>query len=145
VIQVAAPLSPAVALLAPPLDAPLTTKLEVQRREKKCRKNLVVGDGSLRPPILWRSERRRLKYLRREGLELTLESKPDVHLGECLKRIAIPASWEAQNGKFGGVTSQANSIPGWEAQNGRSTGEVTIEKNGGESLRLTQALRCPGS
>jgi len=39
-IQVAAPLSPAVALLA----APLTTKIEVQRREKKCRKNFETSD-----------------------------------------------------------------------------------------------------
>jgi len=38
------------------------------------------------------------------------------------------------------------AFPAWrEAQNGRSTGEVALEKNGGESLRLTQALRCPGS
>jgi len=39
----AAPLSPAVAQLAPLLEAPLTTNIEVQRRKKKCRKNFVVG------------------------------------------------------------------------------------------------------
>ena len=33
----------------------------------------------------------------------------------------------------------------WEAQNRLSTGEVALERNGGESLRLTQALCCLGS
>jgi hypothetical protein len=41
--QVVAPLSPAVALLAPPLEAPLTTTLDVQRKKKKYGKNLVAG------------------------------------------------------------------------------------------------------
>jgi hypothetical protein len=40
---VAAPLSPAVAQLAPPLEAPLLTKQDVWKREKKCLKNFVVG------------------------------------------------------------------------------------------------------
>jgi hypothetical protein len=42
VINLASPLSPAVAQLAPPLATPLTTKAEVWRREKKCRKKFVV-------------------------------------------------------------------------------------------------------
>jgi hypothetical protein len=33
----------------------------------------------------------------------------------------------------------------WDAHNRRSTGEVALEKNSGESLRLTQALRGQGS
>jgi hypothetical protein len=45
-------LSTAVALLASPLEAPLTTKLEDRRREKKCRKDLLVGDKIFKPPIL---------------------------------------------------------------------------------------------
>jgi hypothetical protein len=40
---VVAPLSPAVALLAPPLEAPLTTTLDVERKKKKYGKNLVAG------------------------------------------------------------------------------------------------------
>ena len=70
--------------------------------------------------------------------------------------VAFPAWWEAQNSWSGvdfrkqigfslGVVTSMDSIPQWKAQNGRSTAEVPLEKNQGESLRLTQALRCPGS
>jgi len=66
------------------------TKQDVRRRENKCRKNIVVGDGSLRPPILYGSERRRLKYLRREGLEWTLENKPEALLeGERMENGGV--------------------------------------------------------
>jgi hypothetical protein len=67
---VAAPLSPAVAKLAPPLEAPLTTKQEDRRREKKCGKNFVVGAKEIE------------KNLKTEGLEWTVEHKPQVHLDE---------------------------------------------------------------
>jgi len=70
VIKVAAALSPAVAQLAPPLEAPLTTKQEVQRREKKCRKNFVVRAKEIE------------QNLKTEGLEWTLENKSEVHLNE---------------------------------------------------------------
>jgi len=43
VITVAAPLSLVVAQLAPQLEAPLTTKQDIRRREKKYRKNFIVG------------------------------------------------------------------------------------------------------
>jgi hypothetical protein len=78
VIKVAAPLSPAVAQLAlplegplvAPLEAPLTTKQEVRRREKKCRKILVVRAKEIE------------QNLKTAGLKWTLENKPEVHLDE---------------------------------------------------------------
>jgi Na+/phosphate symporter len=70
VITVAAALSPAVTQLAPPLDALLTTKQEVRRRERKCRKNFVVRVKDIEHNI------------KTEGLELTLENIPAVHLDE---------------------------------------------------------------
>ena len=70
--------------------------------------------------------------------------------------VALHACWEAQYRRSGvelrkqigsslGVVTSMNGIPLWEAHNARSTGEVTLKKNGGESLRSTQALHCPGS
>jgi len=43
VINLAAPLSLAVAKLAPPQEAPLTTTQELRRSEKKRRKNFDFG------------------------------------------------------------------------------------------------------
>jgi hypothetical protein len=47
VITVAAPQSLVVAQLAPQLEAPLTTKQDIRRREKKCRKNSIVGGNEI--------------------------------------------------------------------------------------------------
>jgi len=68
----APPLSPTVAQLAPPLEAPLTANLEVQRRDKKCRKNLVVREKEIE----------KKKISQTEGLEYTVGNKPEVHLDE---------------------------------------------------------------
>jgi hypothetical protein len=70
VIRVVTALSPAVAQVAPPLDAPLRTKQEVRRREMKCRKNFVVRAREIE------------QNLKTEGLEWTLEIKREVHLDE---------------------------------------------------------------
>jgi len=70
--------------------------------------------------------------------------------------VAFPTWWEAQKRRSGvdlrkhigsslGVVTLMNSSPRWESQNGRSTCELALEKDGGESLRLTQALCCLGS
>jgi hypothetical protein len=74
VIKEAAPLSPAVAQLAPPLDAPLeaprTTKQEVKRGERKYGNKFVVRAKEIE------------HNLKTACLERTLENKPEVHFDQ---------------------------------------------------------------
>ena len=61
-IKVASPLSLAVVQLAPPLEALLTSKQDVRRREKKCRKNFVVGAKEI--------EKKKKSQNRKSGVDL---------------------------------------------------------------------------
>jgi hypothetical protein len=70
VIKVAAAQSPAVAQLVPPLEAPLITKQEVWKREKKYHKSFFVRAKEIE------------QNLKTDGLEWTLENKPAVHFDE---------------------------------------------------------------